>query len=254
MVTADWVKSPNHAAMFAGSAEEVTPYLFFTNDEDGSLLVMHSSAQDDAFGFMRWTLGTGNFHSVAGCGTRLFALADRDGAFWLVEFDTADSNRASMDFCDKLTNDPAITAWNEPNQTGKTVQLESLGSVYSDVTVDGSGNFTTPEAVTSLIIGDEMPWSFTMHPAVAATGQGPKAGKTQRLVSSEIHWENTVTGVVEGQNVLSSLDNPALSAPTPVDEWREYYIGKWGREPDMQVSGTDPGHVGVRAVVMNVYV
>lgn len=250
----DWVKQPKHSTVYRGAEIEVTPYLIWGNATDGSLLVMHSSKNDEAFGFMRWDLADegSRFVSCAGLDKRLYAVAERDGAFFLLEFDTS-ADYTTVDFAETLADPVAKTEWLSTFNAGRVVKAHSRGRVYSDITVNPDGAFVTPEPVTEISIGDAMPWQIETNAPVSGSGQGPKAGKMQRLVSAEIHWIDTETGFVEGQSALNALDNPALEAPIPVDEWREYHIGKWGREPRMIVEGEAPGHVGLRGMVMNVY-
>lgn len=249
----EWVKGPDEAAIYQGAPLEATPYLIFTNSGDGSALVMHSSRQDDAFGFMRWTLGEGSFRSFAGIGSRLYAVGERGGSFFLLRFDTGREDFTTTDFAAELTADPATTAWVSTAHADRTVQIHNGAVVYSDVTVGADGSFVTPEAVTRIALGDPMPWRTNFHPPVAASGQGPKAGKIQRLVSVEIHWLDTETGLVDGQSALSALDGSLFGGVTAINEWREYHIGKWDREPFLSIYGETPGRVGVRAVTSNVH-
>lgn len=253
IVTPDWVRGPWDSTVYNGSSTKVTPYLMWVNGDDGSLLVMHSERSNDSFGFMRWTLDNGSFRSVVGLDRRLFAIAQRGSDFYLVEFDTS-ASPVTVDFGWIGEADPATTAWASPWHASETLQLQSGGRVFSDVTLDAGGAFTTPEALASVAVGDAMTWRVEIHAPVAPTGQGMKIGKNQRLVSTEINWSETETGFVEGQSALSSGDSALFGAPTPVDEWREYWIGKWGREPTLTISGTTPGRVGMRGLVLNVYV
>ena len=238
----------------------MTPYVFFSNTSDGAIIVMHSSRNDESFGFMRWTLQNGTFKSVGAVGQRLFCSAERDGTHYLMEFITDDSV-PEMDFAERLTG-AASTAWTSSYFTETLLQVTSENQNYSDVTTDVSGNFTTPEAVTSVECGEAMPYTLEMNAPVSGSGQGPKTGKMQRLVSAEVNWDNTETGEIGGsgnlgdagnQNILEAEDNLSFTAPTPVVEWREYYIGAWGREPRLKITGDRPGKVALRGLVMNVY-
>jgi hypothetical protein len=252
VVVPDWVNEPVDATKYRGGTYTVTPYIIFTNQADGSLLVMHSRRQDGAFGFMRWTLGNGNFVSVSGVRNRLFAAVERGGSHYLVEFDTSE-DYITMDFGAELSADPATDTWTAAHLANTEIQMESDGKVYTPTTADGSGNFTTPEAVTTLRVGEAMPYLAELNPAIAASGQGPKVGKMQRLVDAEVSWDMTTTGTINDDSILDALDVPALSAPTPVDEWRRHIIGEWGREPRLRIEGSNPGKVALRGAVLNVY-
>lgn len=247
----EWVQYPDETAIYEGAPNEATPYMIFTNSTDGSALVLHSSKGDDSFGFMRWTLKNGSFCSFAGVGSRLFAVAQRGSQFFLLEFDTQTEDPITVDFGTRFLADPAASTFRAPYDAGRTVQMQSGGLVYSDVTVGGDGSFTIPEALTDFTLGDGMPFSVTFHPVALVSGQGPKSGKMQRLVSVEIDWNGTETGQVEGQSALLPDDNPLFSAPTPIEGWREYYLGLWGREPFFSVTADKPGQVRIRGLVQN---
>lgn len=249
----EWVRGPDEACAYSGAPGEATPYVIWTNSEDGSALVMHSSRQDESFGFMRWTLKHGSFRSFAGVGARLYAVGERDGRFFLLRFDTSRENHLTTDFSSELIAVTARRDWISTLHAERPSQIYQTGRVFSDVTPDEDGAFQTPEPVSGLFIGDPMPWRLDLHPPVAATGQGPKMGKMQRLVSVEIHWDGCETGFVDGQSALSALDSPLFGAVTPISEWREYHIGKWGREPFLQLFGETPGRVGLRGVTSNIH-
>lgn len=249
----EWVQGPDESAVYDGAPGEATPYLIFTNSADGSALVMHSSRQDDAFGFMRWTLANGAFRSFAGVGSRLFAVAQRGADYFLLEFDTQTDTPITVDFGTIYSVETPATAFDAPYDAGRTVQLQSGGRVYSDVTVAGDGSFTVPEPLSSFAIGDGMPFALHFHPPITGTGQGPKSGKIQRLVKVQIDWNGTETGQIEGQSALLSSDNPLFGAPTPVEGWREYHIGKWDRDPFLIVTADKPGQVRIRGLVQDAF-
>ena len=249
----EWVQEPDESAVYDGAPGEATPYLIFTNSADGSALVMHSSRQDDSFGFMRWTLENGMFRSFAGVGTRLFCVAQRGAQFFLLEFDTQTDSPITVDFGTIFDVAEAATAFVAPFDVSRTVQMQSGGRVYSDVAIGADGSFTIPEPLTDFAIGDPMPFRVSFHSPITASGQGSKSGKMQRLVSVQINWNGTETGLVEGQSALLPEDNPLFAAPTPIDGWREYYIGNWDREPFFSVTTDKPGQVRIRGVVQDAF-
>lgn len=78
IVIPDWVKSPKKTAVFMGASEnQTTPYMFFADQTDGSMICMHSARVDDSFGFMRWSLDFGTITDVATLGEHLYVLAER---------------------------------------------------------------------------------------------------------------------------------------------------------------------------------
>ena len=254
VVCPDWVQNPDDSCIYRGSTVDTTPYLFFVNELDGAMMVMHSQQSDDMYGFMRWALSDGDFISVTGVGNRLFAVAKKNGAYKLLEFDTTDEEQTCLvDFGAKMTGNQDVN-WLKASHADRTCSLHVGKRVYSDVVVDNSGAFVTPEPLDYLCIGDRIPWFIELNAPVAATGQGSKMGKSQRIVDCEISWINTTDAVVEGQPAQQDTDKVLFEAPTPINEWREYQIGKWGREPVLRVEGDDPGTAGCRAITMNVYV
>lgn len=252
-VIPEWVRGPDETTIYAGSPNEATPYMIFTNSEDGSALVLHSSRQDDAFGFSRWTLQNGQFRSFTGVGTRLFAVAQRGAEFFLLEFDTQSEDPITVDFATAFTADPAASAFDAPFDESRVVQMQSGGRVFSDATIAADGSFATPEPMTSFAIGDGMPFLLQLHPPIAMSGQGPKSGQMQRLVAVRLDWNGTETGFIDGQYALLPEDNPLFGAPTPINGWREYFIGTWDRDPSLPITADTPGQVRLRGAVQDLF-
>ncbi len=74
------------------------------------------------------------------------------------------------------------------------------------------------------------------------------------MVSVEINWDGATTGFVQNQEVMLQSDFSSIDfSAIPVDEWRQYYVGIWDREPNLTLSGDKIGQFGMRAVVLNVY-
>lgn len=247
----EWVSRPEHSAVYSGSPLDATPYLLFTNS-DGSLLVLHSSRADDAFGFMRWDLSEGRFLSVAGVGGRLFALAERGEEVFLLEFDALRDDYTTCDFASRLTAEAPSTEWSSPPHAGRTVQLHAGSRVYSDVTVAEDGSFSTPEPLAEICIGDGMPHHVTFHTPVAVSGQGFKSGRMLRIVAARISFDRAETGLVEGQSIVTPQDVPLFDDVAPIDEWRVFHVGVRGREPFVTISGDTPGRIGIRGIMQDV--
>ena len=268
IIVPDWVKAPKDAAVFDGaSALITTPYMLFANQTDGAMLVLHSSRSDDSFGWMRWTLDNGSFTSVASLGTRLFAVGKRQvnldingtssGAdeYVILRFDTESENYNTTDFSENLTQGSAATSWTAANIDGRVQQAYSGYYTYADVSVATSTKaFTNDTSVTSVTIGDPMSWNVEFHAPVAGIQTGTRIGQQQRLVSATISWEKAATGKIQGVDVLTGLDIAEDLAVIPVDDWREYYIGLWGRDPTLKIEGNTAGRLVMRGAVLNVYV
>tara|TARA_R110002074_G_scaffold23443_3_gene70989 strand:- start:454 stop:2790 length:2337 start_codon:yes stop_codon:yes gene_type:complete len=262
IVVGDWVKAPKDSCPFVGSdAFGSTSYLIYSGMSDGSALVMHAQRNDDSFGWMRWTLGEGSFLSFAAIEDKLFAVAKRGTNHFLVQFDTSSYSYITTDFSQASTaSSTTATASNHaaafvPSRTVQVTGAASGGQllVYEGVTLDSAGAFQTVPAATQVTVGDPMSYSFELHAPVVQTPTGPMAGKFQRIVSAEVNWDNAMSGEISGQTVITPEDRGDDLSVNAVDEWREYYIGDWGREPTLSVSGNEPGRMGVRGLIMNMY-
>ena len=255
-VITDWVKQPKHSCIYSGSSVfGFTPYMFFTKQTDGSMLCLHATRADDAFGWMRWSLSYGTFESVASVNSRLFAVAKctYTNSHFLLEFDSQAENYITTDFSEKLTSGSATTSWNASLIPSRAIQVGFDYNTFQNQTVASDGSFTTDTALTAINVGDPMSWSVTMHAPVANTQSGSQIGKKQRLVSAEINWDSATTGFVQNQEVMLQSDFNGTFAALPIDEWRQYYVGIWDREPNLVLSGNKIGRFGMRAVVLNVY-
>ena len=265
VVVPDWIKYPKDSAVYEGAASLITtPYMFLTRQTDGAMLVLHSSRSDDSFGWMRWTLDYGSFQSVATLGNSVFCVAKRQvnlsngtpsgsDEYVLMRFDTESENYITTDFTESFTGSSA-TAWTGAAAASRQQQAYQGYYSYPDVTVNGSGAFTTSTALTAVTIGDQMSWSLELHAPIANMPNGTQIGKKQRLVSAEISWEKAASGTVASQNVVTAGDTASDLAVVPVDEWREYFIGIWDREPTLKIEGTKAGRCVLRGVVLNVFV
>ena len=256
-VITDWIKSPKHTATYAGSSVfGFTPYMFFTKQTDGSMLCLHATRTDDSFGWMRWSLDYGTFESVASINSRLFAVAKctYNNTYYLLEFDSQSENYITTDFSEKLTSGTATSSWTSLFIPSRTVQIGDGYRTHQSQAIAADNTFTTDSALTSISIGDQMSWNVIMHAPIANTQSGSQIGKKQRLVSVEINWDGATTGFVQNQEVMLSSDfSSADFSAVPIDEWRQYYVGIWDREPNLILSGNKIGQFGMRAVVLNVY-
>lgn len=251
VVIPDWVKKPKDTAVFAGGLYDPTPYMVFSNQEDGAMIVLASARQNRLFGWQRWSLENGKFKSVASVGNHLFAVVEREGTHYIAAFDTLSEDFITTDLSEEftVTTPPQIGfmgAWIENREAQVTVEDVRK----PDVTV-AAGEFALAEDVenTTVVIGDAMPWLAELTAPIAASGQGVKAGKIVRLVDTEVHMDLRAEAKVGEQDMTCTSE----LVPTPIDGWEHYSIGEWGREPRLPFSGNTAGRVKLRAVVMNVY-
>lgn len=253
VATPDWMAGPRDTAVYEGSATESTPYLISVNEEDGSLLVMHSARSDDSMGFMRWEMDGANFVSVTSVNSRLFAVIEAGGNYSIVEFDTTEQG-IYADNASLLTQDPAGTAWTSLHHASTNCVVHDGREILPSLTPDAGGVFATNEARTSVVIGEPMYWEIEVLPPAVNMPNGPATGKMQRIVSVDVYWDNIWDGMVEGKPIPTAIDAPAMEIPSLINEWREYRVAKWGRSPSLVISGSDPARGGIKAIALNMYV
>lgn len=250
VVVPDWVSSPYDSTLFRGSrnaADEGSPLLLFVND-DGTLLVMHSSRIDEAFGFMRWDIEGASFTSICCVGHELFAVVKVGSAYHLVQFDTSETG-VTYDLAEVLTG-AASTSWASAFRVSDTVGATSGGKIFVDAVIDVGGNFATPESVTTVTIGRKMPYSAKWQPPIAAVQGAVLMGRDQCLVRAEVGWRHAAHVTVNGDDAFDAGDVINIETVTPIDDWRTYHIGEWGKEPALEIAGLEPGRSGVWGVNM----
>ncbi len=257
-VISDWVEKPKQTCLYKGSNTfNATPYLFFADNTDGNLLCLHASRADDSFGWMKWSLNRGSFRSVAAINEDLYAIAQRGSDYYLLKFDTSSENYMTTDYSKEIIHSPWSSGTSHTTnwafQQSETLQIQSGYYDLPDVNIAADGTFTTSQSFSQLVIGDAMDWNITLHAPKVEFASGSMIGKNQRLVSAEVNWDRAVSGTVAGQNIISTLDIGSDLVVIPVDEWREYHIGLWSREPNLVIEGSKVGRVIVRGLVMNVY-
>ena len=271
IVIPDWVDLPKKTATYSGaSAILTTPYCFFADQTDGAMLVLHSARVDDSFGWMRWTLDYGEFQDVCCMKDTIFTVAKRKAdlasngtisgsdEYHIMRFDSDVADYMTTDFTETKTADPATTSWTTTHIDGSRLQrvyYDSTASHYDYGTVSVASNaFTTSTSLTAVTVGDQMSFSVDMHAPVAQLPSGTRIGKKQRLVSAEINFEKAASGSVSAMQVVTADDTASDLGVIRIDDWREYYIGTWDRDPVLKIEGTSSGQMIVRGVVLNVFV
>lgn len=306
IVIPDWVKSPKKTAVFMGATEnQTTPYMFFADQTDGSMICMHSARVDDSFGFMRWSLDFGDILDVASLGEHLYILAKRytDNKYengvlvedtasgaetQILRFDTNTANYITTDFSSAmrlLSNTWELGKLNRQ----KPESLDANNQRYSQVYSNSDGNYFYKEfywnAQTTIsssdfsdsrfhgdnqteyitpVIGDKMTAYVKLHAPIAQLPTGTRIGKKQRLVSTDVSFENTSDGTIAGRNIVrksdyretivSGLSTTGKDFVAPIDEWREIYTGEWTRDPVLEVRADKTGVLIIRGMSLNVYV
>ncbi len=271
IVIPDWVDLPKKTATYEGaSATLTTPYCFFADQSDGAMLVLHSARADDSFGWMRWTLDYGEFIDVCCMKNTIFAVGKRqanlasDGTksgsdeYHILRFDSDVLDYMTTDFTEVKTADPATTSWTTTHIDGSRLQqiyYDSTTSHYNYGTVSVASNaFSTATALTNVTVGDQMSFNVDMHAPIAQLPSGTRIGKKQRLVSAEISFEKAASGSVSAMDVVTADDTGSDLGVIRIDDWREYYIGTWDRDPVLKIEGTSSGQMIMRGVVLNVFV
>src|SRR5262249_30212005 len=147
------------------------------------------------------TFGSDTFLSVAGCGNVMYALAKRNGVYWLESFAADDS----------LTLDSAITLSGAASATwalgagyaSQTVSVVSGNYHIGYFTADGSGNINLVDVTpTSITVGFGYSCKIeTLPPSVEMMGQ-IALGNLQRISVAHVWLDTTLSMSLEGADLI----------------------------------------------------
>jgi hypothetical protein len=263
LVVPNWIDQPKHSTFFRGSVHHNTPLTVWSNLPDGAAITMHANRNEDFFGFMRWTMDDADFVCFASLSSRLFCVAKRrtTGNYFLLEFDTLNRDYVTTDFSHLDTLSPPQRIVNVPEIAGRqkiqieaipegasTWQVYSTSSVYDDV----SGTLTFPENVQYTRVGDSMTTRARFGPPNIATRGGSEMGAIACIVMAEIHWIETQTGYVHGEDIITPQEAVLFGPRGKVDVFKQYWPSIWDREPVLETFALEPGHFGLRMLNMQV--
>jgi hypothetical protein len=145
----DILSAPQDLAFLRSYGQTQNNAVFVVRD-DGQVACMNIEIGAKALGWSR-IVTDGLFKSVAVADGALYAVIDRDGT---ISLESMSDTGVYLDAYATATSGSPQASWSGfATLAGMTVDVVGDGYHYPDVEVDGSGNFTLPEAVSSVQAG-----------------------------------------------------------------------------------------------------
>ena len=221
------------------ATSEQESYLFVVN-EDYDLAVFIAVDSQDLSGWVEWTT-TGNIKTIANVNRQMFCVVDRtiDGspATFLEQFDT----NYRLDAAEKATSVSATTSWTGfTHLAGETVSVRAGERDLGTVTVNASGELTTPTEETAIEVGlGYAPVIKTLKPEVQLPS-GTTVGENRRVVRVVLDLLETLNVTVNGFAV--TLWNPGDDITDGLSEFtgrREEYLLGWDSDGRVTISQSE---------------
>lgn len=229
------------ASAFVRGLLPATTHAMFAN-ADGSVAVLCIDANQKVRGWSRLIPATGcEVKSLTAMGgdTTMYGLIAYDGHRYICRL----SKDVYLDMF-QSGSDTAKATWTGFTLfANKTVTVVGDGYVFSNVAVNGSGQFTLPAAVASVKVG--LPYTAlaeTLPLSPVFNGQLQRGRKQLRKIAAELVVRNTADIWVDGRRVPpKTLGNSLLDQPPQaVDTTFRILLNGIGREPTVVFESREP--------------
>jgi hypothetical protein len=233
------INRPRDVAILLGTNSRPEQYAFYVNT-DGSVACFHSIRNEEMAAWTHFDTPGGSFDSVCVIGTSVFFSVRRGMHYYLdrLELDQTD---VWLDSARRMTG--TGTSFNiGAAYVGQVVQVMAGGYLIGSFAVDMAGVITLPYAVTDPIVGYDYgievePISFDM-----SMTDGPMTGEKRRIVSTTLHYHQSVSAAVNGLEQLGFTigQDPSLPPPLISGKKRIRMLG-YDRDPGFTITQPNPG-------------
>lgn len=233
------VKNPHGMAIMLGTTERPEQYAFFANS-DGTLSIYHSIRSEEMAAWSPFIIGgpSATVDDVCVLGTRVYLSVLRGATYYLEEW-KLDDDDIWLDGSKQMSAASTVTWALGSVYASKTVTVMSNGWNLGTFTADGSGTITLTEAVTEIVAGYDPGIEVIPMAPDREVQDGPLTGEKRRVVSSTIHFHETVSLAANGQQVVGMEMDADFSEP-PVQRTGKRKVRFFGYDRDPYVTWTQP--------------
>ena len=246
------INKPNDVAVLLGTPTRPEQYAFFIN-ATGTCAVFHSIRSEQLAAWTLMTAGDGAFDSVCVIGSSIFFSVRRGNSYFLERFEL-DSTSIWLDGA-KVVEGPVSQTWPlGAYYANRLVVVMANGWFVANVTANASGTIVLPIAVDGPIVAgyDYGVLVQPMPPDLQMT-DGPMTGEIRRVLSATIHFHDSVSAAVNGNEQLGfSVGHNPAAAPVPVTAKRKVRMLGYGRDPVFTITQPNPGKLSVLGMSMEV--
>lgn len=248
------VHQPRCMAALYGTRTRPERLAFAVND-DGTVAVFHSIRTERVQAWMPWDTD-GAWREVAAVDQDLFALAERNGQWWLEKLD---ERWAALDGAAHATSAARTRTFSGfAHLAGRTVGVVTRGHDLGDLVVSPSGVITLTDAMPAVFeieAGLRFRQVIRPMPVDVDLEDGPARGLMKRLLRAIIQTDSSGQFRVDGKAVLltfqgDDFDNP----PVPATGLFEVRLLGVNRECQFDVTVAGAQRVTVLGITREVFV
>lgn len=254
VVASPLINTPRALSVLFGTTSRPEQYAFFVNS-DGTVAVFHSIRSEELAAWTRFTAGGGGlFKAVCTFGRTVFFSVLRNGVEYLERFELdrtdwwLDGARRCVQ---SAPGDPTVVPG--PMYNGLGVSVMENGWNLGVWMVDAGGTLTLDHAVTDVIVGWDPGVRMEPYPPDREMNDGPMTGEKRRVVSSTVHFHESVSAAVNGEEALgfNMGDDPSLPPARRTGKRRVHHLG-YDRDPTVTITQPNPGPLAVLGMVQEV--
>ena len=210
----DLLNTPVSMTYVANYLNTQTNLIFIVNS-NGTGVVLSLDTEKEVYGWSRFETTNGYFKSAIEVQDALYVLVDRiasDGSTLITYLEKLTEQEIYLDHFYTGTATTAKTAWTNAttlaNQTvscvvGATSTDISNSSVHNDVSLDGSGNFSTDYEVYSIAVGHTYTATVETLPLAFAINNQLVRGERFRKIGAEVRMRQTKYATVDGYAITN---------------------------------------------------
>lgn len=217
-----------------------TNLAFFRND-DGTLSLLTIDFEQKVRGWSTMDLGDGTVTDLCGLDDVLYAAVSYNGMKFITKF-TPEQDRY-LDMWQSDTDVSPTTTWaGFTDFANQTITVLGDGLVFKDIAVDGSGNFTLPQAVSEVIVGIPFIAYAETLPIMPTLNGMPIWGQPVRKVKLYGQVRDTKDLWVDGRRVeLRSLNEQLLDQGVEaIADIKPVTLSGRALEPTVIIESRDP--------------
>lgn len=249
------VGAPFDMALLFGTPTRPEQYAFLINSAGslvGTVACFISLRSEKLAAWTQLVPGTGGFFdSVCVIGNSVYFSVLRHGGYALERLEL-DATDIWLDGAVKKSG-AASASWDLGTFFGNvTVDVMSNGNYIGRFTTDAASVVTLPFPVTNLVAGYAYETEIIPMPPVKEMTDGPMTGEIRRIVSSTLHYHNSVSASVNGRELLYDPEqNVATQPPLRSGKYKIRLLG-YDRDPTIVINQPQPGPLTLLGMTMEV--
>lgn len=247
--SAHLINSPVDMTVSFGASDQPEQYTYIVNG-DGTMIQHHVIRSEGVNGFSLWDTD-GLYKRVASVGDILFTAVSRVTATNPFSFDFSDEFGAATrttyleevdttKTLDMVQSDSSVVPVKDFSGftllSGRTVDVVEGNTYHGSFVVSETGEISLDETALNINAGLNYMPQFKTLPASISGKPGVIVADWKRMIEATVIMNETVTMVVEGEELIVRKVNDDLSlAPTPFTGRQQFSLGGYTREAQLSI-------------------